>query len=173
LSIPEGLKITGAIGDFVVGHVDDCLPRYTLVYVPGSGVIDGEIVETLWAVLNKTSRSAKGVTMAHRNEILDDHMNHLNWKKPIGMKLSLVQKMKWAINLLKGPEESYKKLTESVVPADLEAWQEGEMTAQQNWDKNVKSMDYYALKCKRGTVLFISHFQSPDLKHYLDQPQVN
>ncbi|KAF8218463.1 hypothetical protein L208DRAFT_1351219, partial [Tricholoma matsutake] len=66
LSIPEGLKITGAIGDFhVVGHIDDCLPRYTLAYVPGSGVIDGEIVETLWAVLNETSQSAKGATMAH------------------------------------------------------------------------------------------------------------
>ena len=86
LSIPEGLKITGAIGDFhVVGHVDDCLPRYTLAYVPGSGVIDGEILETLWAVLNETSRSAKGATMAHRNEILDDHMNHSNWKKLIGL----------------------------------------------------------------------------------------
>jgi hypothetical protein len=36
LSIPEGLQIVGAIGDFHVGgHVDDCLPRYTLAYVPG------------------------------------------------------------------------------------------------------------------------------------------
>ncbi|KAF8234681.1 hypothetical protein L208DRAFT_1260649 [Tricholoma matsutake] len=63
---------------------------YTLVYVPGSGVIDGEIVETLWAVLNKTSRSAKGATMAHQNKILDDHMNHSNWKKQIGMRKYLI-----------------------------------------------------------------------------------
>ena len=77
LSILEGLEIVGAIGDFHVrGHVNDCLPRYTLAYIPGSGVIDGEILETLWAVLNETSQSAKGATMAHRNEILDDHMNH-------------------------------------------------------------------------------------------------
>ena len=56
LSILEGLEIIGAIGNFhVVGHVNDCLPRYKLGYVPGSGVIDGEILETLWAVLNKTS----------------------------------------------------------------------------------------------------------------------
>ncbi|KAF8234743.1 hypothetical protein L208DRAFT_998306, partial [Tricholoma matsutake] len=80
---------------------------------------------------------------AHRNEILDDHMNHLNWKKLIGMKSLLVWKMKRAMNLLKGSEESYKKLTESAAPADLEAWREGEMTAQQNRDENVKSMDYY------------------------------
>ena len=56
LSIPEGLEIVGAIQDFHVGgHVDDCLLRYTLAYIPGSGVIDGEILETLWAVLNETS----------------------------------------------------------------------------------------------------------------------
>ncbi|KAF8231335.1 hypothetical protein L208DRAFT_1125276, partial [Tricholoma matsutake] len=85
-------------------------------------------------------------TMAHWNEILDDHMNHSNWKKLISMKSLLVRKMKQAMNLLKGSEESYKKLTESAAPADLEAWREGEMTAQQNKNKNVKSMDYYALK---------------------------
>ena len=56
--------------------------------------------------------------------------------------------MKWATKLLKGSEESYNKLTESVAPADLQAWQEGELTAQQNQATNVKSMDYYALKCK-------------------------
>jgi Kyakuja-Dileera-Zisupton transposase len=79
LSILKGLESVGAIGDFHVrGHVNDCLPRYTLAYIPGSGVIDGEILETLW-------KSTKGATMAHQNEILDDHMNHSNWKKLIGM----------------------------------------------------------------------------------------
>lgn len=177
LSIPEGMEIIGAIGDFhVVGHIDDCLPRYTLAYVPGSGVIDGEILETLWAVLNETSRSAKGATMAHRNEILDDHMNHSNWMKLIGMskyfllitmplkniehlfnlESSLLRKMKRATKLLKGSKESYEKLTESASPADLQAWQEGELTAQRNRGENVKSMDYYALKCIRGTVFI--HF---------------
>jgi hypothetical protein len=86
LSIPEGMTITGGIGDFhVKGHVDECFARFALTFIVGTGVIDGEIVETLWSVLNETSRSAKGATLAHRNEILDDHMNHSNWKKLIGM----------------------------------------------------------------------------------------
>jgi hypothetical protein len=70
---------------------------------------------------------------------------------------SLVWKMKRAINLLSMAEESYNKLTESVLPADLQAWGEGKMTAQQNWATNVKSMDYYALKCKQGSIMFIFH----------------
>ncbi|KAF8226528.1 hypothetical protein L208DRAFT_1064109, partial [Tricholoma matsutake] len=85
-------------------------------------------------------------TMAHQNEILDNHMNHSNWKKLIGMQSSLVRKMKWALKLLNTSEESYNKLTESAAAADLQAWREGELTVQQNWATNMKSMDYYALK---------------------------
>jgi hypothetical protein len=86
LFIPEGMKISGGIGDFhVKGHIHECFARFCLLYNEGTGVVDGEILETLWSVLNETSRSAKGATLAHRNEILDDHMNHSNWKKLIGM----------------------------------------------------------------------------------------
>ena len=86
LSIPEGLELINGIGDFHVrGHIPACFPRYALVFVEGAGVVDGEICETLWSVLNETSRSSRGATLAHRSEILDDHMNHSNWKKTISM----------------------------------------------------------------------------------------
>lgn len=82
LNIPDGMHISKGIGDFhVKGHVVECFARYALLYIKGAGVIDGEILETLWSVLNEVSRSARGATLAHRTEILDDHMNHSNWKK--------------------------------------------------------------------------------------------
>lgn len=85
LQIPPNLKIFKAIGDFHVrGHVKECFPRFALLHVEGAGVVDGEIVETLWSVLNHTTPSTRGATLAHRREILDDHMNHSNWKKLIG-----------------------------------------------------------------------------------------
>lgn len=84
LSLPDGLELLNGIGDFHIrGHVPACFPRYALMFIEGAGVIDGEVVETLWSVLNETSRSSRGATLAHRNEILDDHMNHSNWKKVI------------------------------------------------------------------------------------------
>ena len=64
--------------------------------------------------------------------------------------------MKRAMKLLNGSEESYNKLTELAAPADLQAWREGELTAQQSRATNVKSMDYYALKCKHGRLLIYS-----------------
>lgn len=48
-------------------------------------MIDGEILETLWAVLNHTSKSIRTATLANRAETLDDHMIDSNWKKLVGI----------------------------------------------------------------------------------------
>lgn len=86
LDLPEFLEILKAIGDFhVKGHVKECLSRFGLTFTDGIGIIDGEVLETLWSVLNESSRSTRGATLAHRAEILDDHMNHSNWKKMVGI----------------------------------------------------------------------------------------
>jgi hypothetical protein len=82
LEIPDGLHISKAIGLFHIhGHQDECFPRFAPTFIKGAGQVDGEILETLWAVLNDISPSTRTATLAHRTEILDDHMNDSNWKK--------------------------------------------------------------------------------------------
>lgn len=85
LELPN-ILIDKAIGMFHVhGHQDSCLYRYGPMYIANIGMIDGEILETLWAVLNKISQSARTSSLATRAELLDDHMNDSNWKKLVGM----------------------------------------------------------------------------------------
>jgi hypothetical protein len=82
LDIPEHLQLLHVIGLFHVhGHKDECLYRWATNYVPGAGVVDGEVLETLWSVLNTVSAGTRTASLAHRTEILDDHMNDSNWKK--------------------------------------------------------------------------------------------
>jgi len=82
LHIPEHIRLLHAIGLFHVhGHKDECLYRYATSYVPGAGIVDGEILETLWSVLNSVTAATRTASLAHRSEILDDHMNDNNWKK--------------------------------------------------------------------------------------------
>jgi hypothetical protein len=82
LEIPANLQIHHAIGQFHIhGHQDACLYRWATQYVPGAGVVDGEVLETLWSVLNSVSSATRTATLAHRTEILDDHMSDNNWKK--------------------------------------------------------------------------------------------
>ncbi|KAG1724150.1 uncharacterized protein EDB91DRAFT_1087569 [Suillus paluster] len=86
LSIPDKTKILAAVGQFhLSAHKLLCYPRFGLHFVKGAGHIDGEILETLWAPFNKISPTARSMTMAHRHEVSDDHMQDSNWKKLIGI----------------------------------------------------------------------------------------
>ena len=86
ISLPDRMKIIHAIGLWHVhGHKEECLYRFSTTYIPGIGIVDGEVLETLWSLLNRTSKSARGATTAHRAEILDDHMGDSNWKKTINI----------------------------------------------------------------------------------------
>ena len=82
LELPEGVQLLFGIGLFHVhGHQPSCLVRYAPSFIRGAGQVDGEIIETLWSTLNDASKSARTATLAHRTELLDDHMNDSNWKK--------------------------------------------------------------------------------------------
>ena len=54
LELPTSLThIAKAIGLFHIhGHKDDCFARYAPTFILGAGIVDGEIIETLWEPLN-------------------------------------------------------------------------------------------------------------------------
>lgn len=84
--LPAGLDIDSAIGLFHVhGHKDICFFRYATLFIPGAGVVAGEILESLWAPLNAVTPAMHTATLAHRAEIMDDHMTDSNNKKALGM----------------------------------------------------------------------------------------
>ncbi|KAI0336925.1 hypothetical protein BDW22DRAFT_1340836, partial [Trametopsis cervina] len=83
--VPD-LRLVKGIGLFHVhGHKQSCLPRFSPDFIRGAGSIDGEVIETLWAILNDTSRATRGMTAAHRQEVIDDHMRYSNWIKLVQM----------------------------------------------------------------------------------------
>ena len=84
LSLREDLDVIAAVGKFhLAGHVRECFALFSLNFVQGAGQLDGEILETLWASLDKVAGQTRGMSQAHRQEVLDDFMNDSNWKKLI------------------------------------------------------------------------------------------
>jgi hypothetical protein len=82
LQTTEDLDIIPAVGKFHLGaHIQECFPLFSLNFVKGSGQVDGEVLETLWSNLNKVAGQTRGMSEAHRQEVLDDNMNDSNWKK--------------------------------------------------------------------------------------------
>ena len=85
LSLPV-VEFEKAIGMFHVhGHQDSCFFRYATSFIEGAGMVDGEILETLWSILNLISLSVRTATLAHQSEVLNDHMNDSNWKKIVSI----------------------------------------------------------------------------------------
>jgi len=84
--LPPDLNIDAAIGLFHVhGHKDTCFFRYATSFIPGAGIVAGEILESLWSVLNAVTPAMRTATLAHRAEIMDDHMTDSNHKKALSM----------------------------------------------------------------------------------------
>ena len=86
LHLPRDLKWTPVVGKFhLAAHREQCFARYSLNFVQGAGQLDGEVLETLWAPLNKAAGSIRAMTQPHRQETLDQLILDSNWKKHINM----------------------------------------------------------------------------------------
>lgn len=84
LNVPPNMTLQSAIGIFHVhGHQRMCFARYAPNFVQGLGVVDGEVMETVWSNMNHIAESTRTMTKANRQETIDDHMSYHNWKKLI------------------------------------------------------------------------------------------
>jgi len=82
LEIWDDLDITAAVGKWhLAAHIRGCFAKFSLNFIEGSAQVDGEIMETLWSGLDLIAGITQGMTIAHRQEVLDDYINDSNWKK--------------------------------------------------------------------------------------------
>ena len=89
--LPPDFEIDRAIGLFHVhAHKEECFYRFASSFIPGAGIVAGEILESLWSRLNLITTATRTATLAHRAEVIDDHASDSNHKKALGMgKLAL------------------------------------------------------------------------------------
>ncbi|KAI6106029.1 hypothetical protein EV401DRAFT_1797429, partial [Pisolithus croceorrhizus] len=114
LEISPSLRIMAGIGMWHVhGHKKECYARYSPLFIKGSGWVDGEIIETLWSTLNIVSTSTRGMTLLHRQELLDFQMNDSNFMKMIQMISSLSWKVKAAWEVVSLAQESFERLNQA------------------------------------------------------------
>ena len=75
LCLPDEMEIIAAVGKFHLNaHVKDCFAKHSPNFIRGIGQVDGEILETLWAIFNLISRSVRTGSKSHRRKIYDDHI---------------------------------------------------------------------------------------------------
>ena len=171
-----------AIGDFhISGHIPQCFPRYSSQFIPGAGIVDGEILETLWSVLNEVSPTAQTSSLPARTELLDDHMLDSNWKKliDIGMdiinfiylsKITTTRFISFSVTTtckkfqraVKGAIESklhLEEISKNVEPGILKKWEEQMTNAQLNRKLKRDVMDIFDTQLDHGQCSCISSMQ--------------
>ncbi|KAH9068018.1 hypothetical protein EDB83DRAFT_2223119 [Lactarius deliciosus] len=145
LSLPssESLELRMGIGLFHIhGHQDSCLPRFSPSYIPGAKQVDGEIIETLWAPLNNISQSTRGMSLVHRQEVLDAHMNHSNWKKLVRIVPSLLKRWKRLGPGLDASSKAFESLSEHF-KEKTQQWLKEDIAAQTDRGTDPSSMVIY------------------------------
>nr|VWP01973.1 Cytochrome P450 monooxygenase AKT7 (EC (AK-toxin biosynthesis protein 7) [Ganoderma boninense] len=144
LHMPAGLTILRGIGQFHVhGHVPKCFPRFSCNFIPGAGVQDGEIIETLWNKTNAIADSTRGMSAAHRREVIDDHMNDSNWMKLTRMTVILIRKWKRACNEWKPAVTAWEELSAASDGETVAKWTREAEAADKAREKDPAAMDIY------------------------------
>jgi hypothetical protein len=85
LSLPPDMDLTVAVGKFHLGaHISQCFTRYSLNFIFGSAINDGEVLERLWSPLNKGGPNTRSMSDGFRSQTIDWLMNESNWFKVLG-----------------------------------------------------------------------------------------
>ena len=83
----DDIIITPAVGKWhLAAHVRECFAKFSLNFIEGSAEVEGEIMETLWSRLDVIAGITQGMTIAHRQEVLDNYINDNNWKKLLDLR---------------------------------------------------------------------------------------
>lgn len=151
--LPPGLEVEGAIGLFHVhAHKDDCFFRYATSFIPGAGVVAGEILESLWSTLNSISPTARTATLAHRAEMLDDHATDSNHKKMLGIVNSICKQYRTATDMLDHAQIYFGNLTTQAGSLAVEKWTADIEEAEENRSNDLAGMDIYAANIDRSRI---------------------
>lgn len=143
--LPFGLDIDAAIGLFHIhAHKDQCFFQYATSFIPGAGIVAGEILESLWSTLNSISPTARTATLAHRAEMLDDHATDSNHKKTLNMVPTLCRSYSQAVDMSDHAKTYYQNLTNQAGSTAVEKWTEDIMDAETNRKYDTTVMDIYA-----------------------------
>ncbi|KAI6022172.1 hypothetical protein BKA83DRAFT_4054270 [Pisolithus microcarpus] len=160
LHLPPSMRITAGIGMWHVhGHKQECYTWYSLLFIKGSGWVDGEIIETLWSTLNIVSASTHGMTTPHRQELLDFQMNDSNFMKMIRMADSLSWKLKTARASVVLARDVFERFNKAITPDQQRNWGRQEEAALLRCVHDPSVMDVFEIQLKKGQIIYCTQFE--------------
>jgi len=144
--LPAGLIVDMAIGLFHVhAHKDECFFRFAPTFIPGIGIVCGEILESLWSALNTISSTVRTALLSHRAEMLDDHASDSNHKKLLGIALAICKSHTGASEMATQTKQYFDDMTVSAGLA-AQQWESAISEAETRRLADLSAMDIYSTR---------------------------
>ncbi|VDC00896.1 unnamed protein product [Peniophora sp. CBMAI 1063] len=93
------------------------------LYARRTGIVDGEILETLWSVLNQILEFCWGMSLANREEVITMFESDSNHHKNLAMVDTLVKKFNKYVAEEKEREKLVDQLSLCTSPENVEQWE--------------------------------------------------
>ncbi|KIK73380.1 hypothetical protein PAXRUDRAFT_178597, partial [Paxillus rubicundulus Ve08.2h10] len=155
LKFPMEMEIVPGIGIWHVhGHQPQRFSRYAPLYIKGAGWIDGEVIETLWSILNVVFVSTHGMSSPHRQELLNFQMNDSNFMKMIHMGRHLSTKWKNALSASRAAGRAFDSLNSGMPEAERRHWMDMEHAALNMRVDDPSAMDIFQLKTNKAASIW-------------------
>ncbi|KIN94167.1 hypothetical protein M404DRAFT_35316 [Pisolithus tinctorius Marx 270] len=151
IDIPNSMQIMPGIRIWHVhGHKQECYARHAPLFMQGAGWVDGKIIETLWSLLNVASTLAQGMSLPHRQELLDFQMSDCNFMKMIHMADSLIRKLTTTKVAADMAKRAFKSLDEALSAKQHETWSYQEQVAFRDCMVDASTMDIFEVQMKKA-----------------------
>ncbi|KAI0054994.1 hypothetical protein BV25DRAFT_1922198 [Artomyces pyxidatus] len=128
LQVPRDTSFTFAVPKFhLPAHGTPCHGPYSFNFLTGVGRTDGEGVERNWANMNGAASSTKQMGPGARQDALDSHCGHANWRKTVGFGKALLRRLVPAVSeaLRHGRIlDDFNKVLEIERPGSTSEWEQ-------------------------------------------------
>jgi hypothetical protein len=167
LHVADHIQITPGISLLhITEHKPECSPRHAPTFIPGAGLVAGEIIESLWSGRIGCTSSTRTASAANRAETLDDHMNDNNWSKLVNIgelkptegsghahQPPVETVSKRYVQVAVGLPQHAKDFEERSLGTgsdNVKNWSRQAETAELKWKSEVEAMDIYLATKQKG-----------------------
>ncbi|KAG2345649.1 hypothetical protein BDR05DRAFT_1013616 [Suillus weaverae] len=143
-------------------HVSKCQTIFSFNFTHFVGHTDGEAPERGWSNINPIASSMKAMGPGCRRDTLDDHFGDWNWKKVVGLGLSLLSKMKETTAEKGEHRAAFEEFDSVITPENRTAWK-AEMEA---WEENPNNITVTITQA--SACLSLAQLEAEELEHGVD-----
>ncbi|EIW55155.1 uncharacterized protein TRAVEDRAFT_130935, partial [Trametes versicolor FP-101664 SS1] len=116
-------QIIAGVGKYHLSmHTKECRHKYSMHFLPGACMFDGEPMERIWAILNALALRTKEMSGGHRHDVLNEHFEDMNIRRLQILVKELLRKYEEGVKRAGELAMYLRRIETSIGPSHIVAW---------------------------------------------------